>query len=324
MSLFRYIILFSHSSTDCNTQRQMNQSWGSVNTLTKSGNKREFPESPRTPNQTLAKRQRLEIPLKDTCSPEPTHQTSPPSSRSTFTSRRHATRANSVRASNAKLDTLVDIDDPHPGPANVTSDIAPRPGGRKWHSANVYSPAVSKKTAKHARAPPEFDEIETSEDELQSNHSTFSSNIRQTNFSQIKCSSRSRPRMRGDIAPTKFRGNAPGEFKKHPMAILKAVSGKEMYDSPQNSHHSLSLHRSPSKPSFLEAWSDGKPDEEHQWVSFDVKDVSNLRYGGCYLSFRRSMIRGRPPTITLQFASAEGAAQVARMIDVCAAEGFTR
>ncbi|OAA75548.1 Peptidase C48, SUMO/Sentrin/Ubl1 [Akanthomyces lecanii RCEF 1005] len=312
------------AQSDMGPERLMNQSWGSVNTLTKSGNKREFPESPRAPNQTLAKRQRLEVPLKDSFSPEPTHQTSPPSSRSTFTSRRHATRANSVRASNEKLDILVGIDDPHPGPSNVTSDIAPRPGGRKRHSANVYSPAVSKKTAKHHRAPTEFDEIETSEDELQSNHSTFSSNIRQTNFSQIKCSPRSRPRMRGDITPTKFRGNAPGEFKKHPMAILKAVSGKEMYDSLQNNHNSLSLHRSPSKPSFLEAWSDGKPDEEHQWVSFDVKDVSNLRYGGCYLSFRRSMIRGRPPTITLQFASAEGAAQVARMIDVCAAEGFTR
>lgn len=300
----------------------MNQSWGSVNTLKKSGNKREFPESTRAPNQALAKRQRLEAPLKDSLPPEPTHRTSPPSSRSTFTSRRHATRAGSIRAPNAKLDTLDDIYDPDPEPSHVTSDIAPRPRGPKRHSANVYTPALSQKIARHPRAPPEFDEIETSEDELQTNHSNFPSNIRQTNFSQIKCSSRQR--MRGDIKPTKFRENASEELKKHPMAILKAVSGKEMYNSPQISHHSLFLRCSPGKPSFLEAWSDGKPDEEHQWVSFEVKDVSNLRYGGCYLSFRRSMGRGRPPTITLQFASADCAAQVARMIDEHAVERHTR
>ncbi|OAR01474.1 hypothetical protein LLEC1_03888, partial [Akanthomyces lecanii] len=303
-------------------ERLMNQSWGSVNTLTKSGNKRELPESPRAPNQALAKRQRLEVSLKDSLDPDPTHRTSPPSSRQTFARSRRASGAGSVRASNAKLDHLVDIYDPNPEPSNVTSDITPRPRGPKQHSVNAYTPTPSKKK-KHPRALAEPDEIETSEDELQSNHSTFSSNIRQTNFSQIKCSPRSRPRMRGDITPTRFRGNASGEPTKYPMAIVKAVSGKEMYDSPENNRHPLSLHRSAGKPSLLEAWSDGQPDEEHQWVSFDVKDVSNLRYGGCYLSFRRSMSRVRPPTITLQFATAEGAAQVAKLIDVSAAEGHT-
>ncbi|OAA74058.1 Ulp1 protease family protein [Cordyceps fumosorosea ARSEF 2679] len=64
----------------------------------------------------------------------------------------------------------------------------------------------------------------------------------------------------------------------------------------------------------LEAWSNGQRDEEYQWISFNPTDVRNIRYGECYMSFRRSMFRDRPPIIALQFASPEDAAQVAKMI----------
>ncbi|TQV93578.1 Ulp1 protease family protein [Cordyceps javanica] len=97
-----------------------------------------------------------------------------------------------------------------------------------------------------------------------------------------------------------------------------------MYDPPEHANGQLFLHHSPSEPSLLEAWSDGKRDEEHQWISFNLNDVRNVRYGGSYLSFRRSMIRGRPPSITLQFASAEGAAQAARLIKGRISEDHTR
>ncbi len=302
----------------------MNQSWAPLNTLTKSGSKRELPESSSVSHQTLAKRQRLEIHLKDSLSPESVHRTTPSSSRSTFSSRNHAAHAGSARASASKLDSSLTVYDIDTEPSNITSDIAPRLHGPKWRSSIVNSPALSKQTAKHPVPSLELDEIETSEDELQSNHTTVASNFRQTNFSQIKASPRSRRRMRGDITTTKFRETAPGEVTKQHVAILKAVSGKEMYESTDGNYHPLSLHRSSSKPSLLEAWSNGKPDEEHQWVSFDAKYVSSIRYGGCYLSFRRSMIRGRPPTITLQFVTAEGAAQVAKMLDERIVENHTR
>ncbi|KAJ3498840.1 hypothetical protein NLG97_g812 [Lecanicillium saksenae] len=304
--------------------RQMNQSCGPVNTLTKSSNKREFSDSIPATHQALTKRQRRENSLKETISPEPVDEKSPPSSRPTPNNPQHAGNTSLAPAPKLKQDAYTDMNDSNPAPSNVTSDVASRRGRPRWQSPSASSPAFSGRTTKRVTAPLEHDEIETSEDELQSSHPTTASAIRQTKFSQIKTSPRSRPRMRGDITPSRFADHVPRQTTKPHMAILKAVSGERMYDATQEGQPSLSLHQCPSKPSYLEAWSDGQPDQGYQWVSFDINDVSKIRYGGCYLYFRRSMIRGRPPQILLRFASREGASQVAKLIGNNIVETHTR
>lgn len=306
----------------------MNHTWGSVNTLTTGSNKREFPESPSVSHQNSTKRQRRDSHLKGSFSPESVFQNSPSSSSLRFKSRSHADNADSTRSPELNTGHAFDIYDPDPAPANITSDITPRAGrGRhqtpKHTSANRYAPAISKQTAKRIKVPIEHDEIVTSEDELQANHSNPPSNVRQTNFSHIRSPLKGRQRMRGDITPTKFGNNALQEPSKPSMAILKAVSGDCTYEATGDSSM-VYLRPSSDKPSFLEAWSSGKLDEEHDWISFSVLDVNNIKYGGCYLSFRRSMIRGRPPAILLQFAAPEGAAQVARKLRKDLAENNRR
>ena len=141
-------------------------------------------------------------------------------------------------------------------------------------------------------------------------HGQTPSRVLQIDLSKTKSSLRSH-----DVAPATLKENAPREAAKQPLAILKAVSGKYMYPMPDCDYLPLRLRRSPNNPLFVEAWSDRKLDKEHAWISFSVKDVGGLRYGGCYLHFRRSTDRYRPPILTLQFASAEDASQVANMIE---------
>ncbi|KAJ6783791.1 hypothetical protein PWT90_04394 [Aphanocladium album] len=304
--------------------RQMNQSWGSVNTLTKSSNKRQSSDSASTSDQALAKRQRRASRLKETLPPESAYQKSPSNSRPTSNSRQHGDGSVLAPAPDLKHDTSADVYDHEPAPANVTSDISSRRGRPRGQLQSAYSPALSRLTTTNASVLTEHDEIETSEDELQANHPSTASSIRRRNFSQIRISPRSRPRMRGDILPTRFADSAPRKATHPSMAILKAVSGDLMYDLEEDGQHLLSLQQSPSKPSYLEASSNGQPDQDYQWISFDVQDAKNIRYGGCFLSLRRSMVRGRPPTILLQFASPEDASQVARMLSANIAENRTR
>ncbi|KAM3513679.1 hypothetical protein MY11210_002690 [Beauveria gryllotalpidicola] len=297
--------------------RRVNQSWVSVNTLNKNGNKREFSEPSSVPHQNSAKRQRLGAHSKDGLSLEPSRQFELAKVEATIDNRNNeAGHAGFTHPSENKAQSSVDIYDPDPVPSRVISDISPRHRGLRRRSTNVDSPARFKHTAKRHEASLQFDKIETSEDELQSNHSTVPSKVRHTQFSRIQSSPR---RMRGDIIPTNFDDNAPRDVNKVSIDIVKAVSGHHSYDLSDNNHPRLSLHRSPSNSSLLEAWCNGTRKEEYQWASFNVKDVRNVRYGGCYLSFRRSMLRNRPPIITLQFASPQGAARVAEMID----EGFS-
>ncbi|KAM3457530.1 hypothetical protein MY3296_000962 [Beauveria thailandica] len=291
--------------------KRMNQPWASVNTLNKSGNKREFSEPSSVPHQNSAKRQRLSAHSRDGLSLE-TRQLGLGKLEAIDDRNHHVAHTGSTRPSEIKVQSLVDIYDPDPPPSRVVSDISPRHRGPKRRSTNVDSSAHFKHAAKRREASLQFDKIDTSEDELQSNHSTIPSRVRHTQFSRIQSSPR---RMRGDIISTKFDKNAPKSVDKVSIDIVKAVSGVHSYCVTDSNHPQLSLHRSSSDSSLLEAWSNGTRNEGYQWVSFNVRDLGNVRYGGCYLNFRRSMLRGRPPMVTLQFASPQGAAQVAEMID---------
>ncbi|KAH8710689.1 Ubiquitin-like-specific protease 2 [Beauveria bassiana] len=291
--------------------KRMNQSFASVNTLNQSGNKREFSGPSSVPHQNSAKRQKLSAHSRDGLLHE-TWKLGLEKLEATTDDRNPQTaHAGSTRPSENKAQISVDIYDPDPSPSRVVSDIAPRHRGPKRRSTNVDSSAHFKHASKRREVSLQLDEIETSEDELQSNHSTIPSRVRHTQFSRIQSSPR---RMRGNIISTKFDDNGSKGVNKVSIDIVKAVSGSYSYCVSDSNCPQLSLHRSSSDSSLLEAWANGTREEEHQWVSFNVKDVRNVRYGGCYLHFRRSMLRGRPPTITLQFASPQGAAQVAEMI----------
>ncbi|KAM3507632.1 hypothetical protein MY10362_001638 [Beauveria mimosiformis] len=290
--------------------KRMNRPWASVNTLNKSGNKREFSEPSSVPHQNSAKRQRLSAHSRDGLLLE-TWQLGLGKLEAIDDRTHQAAHTGSTRPSENKAQSSVDIYDPDPPPSRVVSDISPRHRGPKRRFTNVDSSPHFKHAAKRREASLQFDKIETSEDELQSNHSTIPAKVRHTQFSRIQSSPR---RMRGDIISTKFDDNAPKGVNNVSIDIVKVVSGRYSYCEPDINHPQLSLHRSPSDSSLLEAWFNGTRKEEYQWVSFNVKDVRNVRYGGCYLHFRRSMLHNQPPTITLQFASPQGAAQVAEMI----------
>ncbi|KAM3473835.1 hypothetical protein MY5147_004570 [Beauveria neobassiana] len=179
--------------------KRMNQSFASINTLHQSGNKREFSGPSSVPHQNSAKRQRLSAHSRDGLLHE-TWKLGLEKLEATTDDRNPQTaHAGSTRPSENKAQISVDIYDPDPSPSRVVSDIAPRHRGPKRRSTNVDSSAHFKHAAKRREVSLQLDEIETSEDELQSNHSTIPEELKKIlDVSWKKAAQSSRPASRED------------------------------------------------------------------------------------------------------------------------------
>lgn len=305
-------------------QRQINQATGPVNTLTGSGNKRDFSDSVPVSHQAFPKRPRLRSPRRDGLSPK--------AGRSRSSAWKSASRRLSGEAvvdqaaSDSRFNSMQQRSD------KAKQNLSPLPAARGTsHARRPSEPAASpvQVRASPSRAPSARDEIETSDDELQANTSTPPGPARRTNFSHISPSPRSRLRMRGDINTTSF-DKAPANHRARgssvEMEIVKAISGRNTYDLGDSKQPRVALRRSPSHPFHLEAWTDGHPDGAYAWISFDAQDVTpnSLRFGARYLKLRRSMSMTRSPDLFLTFANPEDASEVAQLIQPRIHQNSTR